>query len=141
MTAPLHPTLDHLAGIFARFPAIQAVYLFGSAATGSTHAESDLDLALVLRRDEPTFSKLDLLAALAQAGFCNVDVVVLNTAGIVLRHEVIRHNKLIYQTSDFDHGSFFSLVTRQFLDFRPYLDVQRQAYKARMQHDQTRSTA
>lgn len=140
MTALLHPKLDHLAGIFARFPAIQAVYLFGSAATGAMHAESDLDLALVLRRDEPTFSKLDLLAALAQAGFCNVDVVVLNTASIVLRHEVIRHNKLIYQTPDFDHGAFFSLVTRQFLDFRPYLDVQRQAYKARMEHDQTRST-
>lgn len=96
------------------------------------HAESDLDLALVLRRDEPTFSKLDLLAALAQAGFYNVDVVVLNTASIVLKHEVIRHNKLIYQTPDFDHGSFFSLVTRQFLDFRPSLDVQRQADKARM---------
>jgi hypothetical protein len=27
---------------------------------------------------------------------------------------------------------------RQFLDFRPYLDVQRQAYKQRILHGQTR---
>jgi hypothetical protein len=51
---------------------------------------------------------------------------------VVLKQEVIRHNKLIYQTSDFDHGSFCSLVTRPFLDFRPHLDVQHQAYTASM---------
>lgn len=135
----MSPDLNRLGGPFARFPAIQAVYLFGSAATGAVHAESGLNLALVLRHGAPPIPKLDLLAALTQAGFCNVDLVILNTASIVLKHEMVRHHKLVYQTPDFDHGTFFSIVIRQFLDFRPYLEVQRQAYKSRMQHDQTRS--
>ncbi|WP_298483269.1 nucleotidyltransferase domain-containing protein [uncultured Chloroflexus sp.] len=105
------------------------------------HAESDLDLALVLRPDAHSFAKLDLLAALAESGFCNVDIVILNTANIILKHEVLRHNKLIYQTTDFDHGTFFHSLCANFFDFRPYLDLQRQAYKARMQYDQTRNTS
>ncbi len=43
------PDLEHLASIFAQYPEVQAVYLFGLVATGRMHAESDLDLAIVPR--------------------------------------------------------------------------------------------
>lgn len=123
------PDLNLLPEIFARRPEILAVYLFGSTASGAVHAESDLDLALVLRPGVVSFPKLDLLADLAQAGFCNVDLVALNTDDIVLEHEAVRQHRLLYQTEGFDSGAFFSEIIRKFLDFRPYLDVQRQAYK------------
>lgn len=35
-----------LADLFAAYPDIQAVYVFGSTVSGKTHAESDLDLAI-----------------------------------------------------------------------------------------------
>lgn len=40
-------TDPRLTKVFQRYPGIQAVYLFGSSATGVTHQESDLDLAVV----------------------------------------------------------------------------------------------
>ncbi len=36
---------------------------------------------------------------------------------IVLKHEAVRRNRLVYQTDDFDQGAYFSRVVRQFLDF------------------------
>ncbi len=61
-----------------------------------------------------------------------MDLVFLDTDDIVLKYEVIRQNKLIYQTDDFDRGSTYSLIIRKYLDFLPYLETQRQAYKKRI---------
>lgn len=127
-----------LTPIFVRFPAIQAVYLFGSVATGRVHAESDLDLAVVFAPSLAS-SKLDLLTELARHGFDNVDLVFLDRAGIVLRHEAVRRNCLVYMAPDFDRGAYYSRITREYLDFLPYLRVQREAYRWRKLHGTTGS--
>ena len=127
---------EKLARIFAAHPDIQAVYVFGSMASGRAHGESDLDLGIVLRPGTKSFSKLDLLADLAVAGFDNVDVALLDTANILLKYEAVRHNRLIYHTPDFDKGTYYSLIIRQYLDFLPYLTTQRRAYKRRALHGQ-----
>jgi len=128
-----------LTKIFSRYPEIQAVYLFVSRATGKTHTESDLDLAIIPRSDQARGQKLDILTDLARQGFDNVDLVFLDTDDIVLRFEAIKHNRLIYQTEDFDRGTLYSNVVRQYLDFLPYLKVQRKAYKRRIISGQQRS--
>jgi predicted nucleotidyltransferase len=56
----------------------EAVYLFGSSASGRMHAESDLDLAVVPRHPQIVSRKLDILVDLARIGFCDVDLVFLN---------------------------------------------------------------
>lgn len=124
--------IDRLSAIFARYPDIQAVYQFGSTVSGQTHAESDLDLAVVLGNPAAMPKKLDILGELARAGFCNIDLVFLNTDDIVLKYEAVRQNKLIFQRHDFDAGSYYSLILRQYLDFLPYLEVQRRAYRRRI---------
>jgi predicted nucleotidyltransferase len=118
-----------LGEVFHRYPDVEAVYLFGSCASGHTHAESDLDLAIVPRHPYVSARKLDILADLARVGFCNVDLVFLDTDDIVLKYEAVRQNQLVYQDEGFDRGSFYSQVVRKYLDFAPYLDVQRQAYR------------
>jgi len=50
---------------------------------------------------------------------CDVDLVSLDTDDIVLKHEAVRRNRLVYQTDDFGRGTYFSRVVRQFLDFLP----------------------
>ena len=122
-----------LMPVFAQFSAIKAVYLFSSAVTGRMHSESDLDLAVV---SEPSLasSKLEILTELARRGFDNVDLVFLDRAGIVLRHEAVRQNCLVYVTPDFNRGGYYSRVTREYLDFLPYLRVQREAYRWRETH-------
>lgn len=126
------PNLALLPGIFKQFPDIQAVYLFGSTASGKTHAESDLDLAIVPRTAKLRENQLQLLTELARQGFCDVDLVFLDTEDIVLKFEAVRQNRPIYTAPEFDHGSYFSLIIRQYFDFEPYLQVQREAYKRRI---------
>ena len=127
---------SHFAEIFCKYPEIQAVYLFGSSVTGKTHRESDLDLAIVPRSHQAHRQKLDILTDLARLGFDNVDLIFLDTNDIVLRYEVIKHNQLIYQSEDFDRGTLYSTVVRQYLDFLPFLKVQRDAYKRRILNGQ-----
>ncbi len=121
--------LDRLRRLFARYPDIQAVYLFGSMASGTTHPESDLDLAILPRDPALRARKLDLLADLAGLGFCDVDLLFLDSADIVTQYEAVRQNRLIYEAENFDRGTEYSRVVRQYLDFLPYLKVQRAAYK------------
>lgn len=126
------PDLKLLTDIFRRYKDIKAVYLFGSAASGKTHQESDLDLAVVPGSKEIRKQKLDILSDLARHGFCNVDLVILDKPDIVLLYEAVRQNFLVYQTHDFDRGEMYSRVVRQYLDFLPFLEVQRKAYKKRI---------
>ena len=127
-----NPDLTILPEIFAQFPDIEAVYLFGSTATGKTHMESDLDIAILPQNSALRQQKLAIFTALAHHGFDHVDIVFLDTEDIVLKFEAVRHNKLIYQTDSFDHGSFYSKIVRQYADFVPFLRVQQAAYKRRM---------
>ena len=89
------PALQVLSEVFRRYPDVQAVYLFGSFATGNAHAESDLDLAVVPRHSAVRARKLEILADLARCGFCNVDLVFLDTDDIVLKYEAVRQNRLV----------------------------------------------
>lgn len=131
------PDIRLLSKIFQKYTLIQAVYLFGSMASGKTHQESDLDLAIVPRGPGLRSQRLDILSDLAKSGFCDVDLIFLDTTDIVLKYEAIRSNKLIYQTEDFDKGALYSKIIRQYLDFLPYLKVQREAYKRRILSGQT----
>ncbi len=131
------PDLRLLPEVFGKYPSIQAVYVFGSVGRGQTHQESDLDLAIVARDKAARQKKLDILADLARLGFCRVDLSFLDTDDIVLKYEMIRQNRLVYQTEDFDRGTTYSNIVRQYLDFLPYLNVQRAAYKRRIQSGQS----
>lgn len=127
---------ESVADIFKCFSSIEAVYLFGSHAEGRARADSDIDLAVVPRRDADAPDKPDLLTELARAGFDNVDLLILDAAQIasdyVLAYETVRLNRVINQTDDFARRTLYSGVVRQYLGFKPYLDVQREANKRRM---------
>ena len=123
---------DGLRDVFQCYPEVQAVYLFGSHATGRLHLESDVDLGLVPANPGARTRKLDILTDLARSGFCEVSLVFLDTADVVLRYEAVRHNRLIYSTKHFDRGAFYAKVVREYLDFGPYLEVLREAYKMRI---------
>ena len=131
--------ISALKDVFQRYPAIQAVYVFGSMGSGKIHAESDLDLAIVSRSMTLKKKKLHLLTELATRGFCNADLVFLDTEDIVLKYEAVRQNRLIYAMPDFDRGSTYSKIIRQYLDFMPYLEIQRKAYKRRIERGPTGS--
>ena len=134
-----NPDIKLLDKAFKKYPEIEAVYLFGSAATGKVHRNSDIDLAIYPDTGELRENKLAILTDLARQGFCNVDLVFMDRNDIVLQYEAVRQNVIVYQTPGFDRGSLYSKIIRQYLDFYPHLTVQRQAYKQRILNDQGRN--
>jgi uncharacterized protein len=135
------PDLNHLEKVFKKYPDVLAVYLFGSTSSGRAHRGSDLDLAVVPGTKELMAKKLEILADLAREGFCNVDLIFIDGDDVVLHYEAVRRNKLVYQIPSFERGTTYSNVVRKYLDFYPYLAVQREAYKKRMLDDKAGSPA
>ena len=138
VTAMKTSNLARLTEVFRTYTDIRAVYLFGSTASGKIHTESDLDLGIVPRNERLRARRLEILTDLAQCGFCDVDLVFLDTDDVVLKYEVVRQNRVIYQVEDFDRGEMYSRTVGQYLDFLPYLEVQREAYKRRILDGQAR---
>ncbi|MFC1822977.1 nucleotidyltransferase domain-containing protein [Thermodesulfobacteriota bacterium] len=132
---PLSESEGRLGNIFRKYPKVEAVFLFGSAATNKTHDESDLDLAVYTNDPSAESNKLEILEELAVEGFCDVDLVFLKEGNIVLQYEAVRHRRVIYKRDSFQLGKVFSKILRQYFDFYPYLKVQRKAYKERIMND------
>jgi predicted nucleotidyltransferase len=128
----LEINFDKLKNIFSDYEEIKAAYLFGSYAEGKENINSDLDIGILLDEDYDKMIKLDILTELSQNNFDNIDLVILNEASILLKYQVIKHNQLIYCREDFDFRSYFSKTVRFFLDFKPYLKVQREYLKERI---------
>lgn len=124
--------MQALIEVFRRYPQVRAVYVFGSQASGKAGRGSDLDLAIVLADPFLKEKKLDILAELARMGYCDVDLVFLDEDDLVLAYEAVRQNRLIYAGPGFDRGATYSRIVRKYLDFEPYLRVQREAYKRRI---------
>jgi predicted nucleotidyltransferase len=131
-TMKANPDTKILEKVFQKYPEIEAVYLFGSAGTGKSHKESDIDLTIYPDTPELRRQKLAILTELARFGFCNVDLVFMDENDIVLQYEAVRQNIVVYQTPGFDRGSTYSNIVRRYLDFYPYLTEQRNAYKERI---------
>ncbi len=124
--------LENLKKIFSGYNEIKAAYLFGSYAVGKQNRNSDLDIGLLLAEDYDLMIKLDILTKLTKNNFDNVDLVIINNVSILVKYEVIKHNQLIFSKDDFDSAAYFSKIVRLYLDFKPYLEVQRMYLKERI---------
>jgi predicted nucleotidyltransferase len=111
------PSVETIAAaietVLARSPDTDAVsaYLFGSVAEGRSHRESDIDLALLLRREshpDPTdrFDRRLLLMGDLEAELGRtVDLVILNDAPPLLGRHAVRGRRLLCrdEAADFDY--------------------------------------
>lgn len=97
---------------------IVAAYLFGSAAAGRMKPGSDIDLALLVEPDqEGAFPLLELMAELERLCGKNVDVVLLNRAGELLKYEVRRTGRLIFERDPLQRKRFEISGRKRFEDF------------------------
>ena len=112
---------------------MKAFYLFGYYDTSNNNKMSDIDIAVLLKDNCKNKNiKLDLLKGLVELGYDDIDLVILNRLSIVGKYEVVKHNKILYKSNDFDFNSYFSLIVRKYLDFKPLLKVQREYLKERI---------
>lgn len=100
------------------YPAILAVYLFGSQSTGKAKPASDLDLAILLfPGQENDFSLLELAVLLEKALKRSVDLVILNRAGELLKYQVRRYGHLLFERDSRVRRQFEVRGRKSFEDF------------------------
>lgn len=109
----------HLA---ATLPALQAVYLFGSQATGEATQESDVDLALLLAAPLPPEQRWQLSGDLADRLGKEVDLIDLRRASTVFQHQVVTTGERLWHRGS-DSDEFELTVQSEYWD----LAIQRRA--------------
>lgn len=72
-----------------QLPALLAIYLFGSRATGQVGRDSDLDLAVLVEGKLEPPATWDLAQSLADIVSCDVDLIDLRAASTVMQYQII----------------------------------------------------
>jgi predicted nucleotidyltransferase len=73
------------------------VYLFGSRITGRTHPASDIDIAVLFSEPMAPVRLFELKNQIAETLSCDVDLIDLAKASTVLRKEVLRTGRVIFE--------------------------------------------
>jgi len=127
--------LQRLRDVFARYPEVAGVWLFGSQARDAASTRSDVDLAV--DPVDPASGaararKLDMLTDLVGAGYEDVDLVVVDGDDPVLRFEAMKHNVLVYAAPGYDPAEAFVQALRWYDDSARLRARIREAYFDRL---------
>lgn len=113
----------HLPALLAELrenPAIVAVYLYGSYDTPYQTPLSDIDVAVLFRRDRVPDSRgqIDLINQVT-GGLHeeNVSVLILNTAPLSLQFTVVSEGQRILVTDEIAHADFLEVLFNRYGDF------------------------
>jgi len=101
---------------------ILAAYLFGSYGTAEQTPLSDVDIAILLRGGvKDSFDKqLEISSEVAEnADSDDVNVLILNTAPVILQFRVIKTGRLLFARDQNELADFQELVFKVYADFMP----------------------
>lgn len=118
------PPLPDLQALFAVQPGLECAVLVGSRASGSAHAGSDWDIALLWAPDTPWWDVLGrtetLRRALAQALGVEetmVDVIELRRANLAMRAAAVEEGVVLYGEDSLAWERFLRSTWRALEDF------------------------
>ena len=89
-------------------PDVLAIYRFGSAGTLFERSDSDIDLAVLVSNPLDNLARWELAQSLAISLNKDVDLVNLQRASTVLRHQIVSHGQRIYCADRFTAEEFES---------------------------------
>lgn len=118
VTSPMQIDVQ-LRDVFARFPDVTLAVLFGSVASGSSRADSDLDIAVATAHPLAVEEKISLINALAERFGRPVDLIDLCVVSEPLLGQIVRHGRKILG-SDTLYGELISRHLFEQADFMPY---------------------
>jgi len=125
-----HPPVLDETGLIAFLetqPDIAVAYLFGSLARGKATSRSDIDVAVLLRQlpkqlGGTTDRQLRLMDAFRGFADREVDVVILNTAPPVLKDQVLRYGRRLYESDRTTRVNFEVRTGQEYADLLPMYD-------------------
>ena len=117
--------MQKIARFFKKRSDITAVYLFGSLATNTASALSDIDLAILYKTDpaDITETRIDLITTISKIlGTDNVDIQVLHSAmSLPLAEQILKYGKILVDNDPDKRISFENKMRGLVFDFEPYL--------------------
>jgi predicted nucleotidyltransferase len=122
--------LERIGGFFAATdePGISAAYLFGSAARGQMHRESDIDVAVLLdssvhaSRLDRSEARIRLSATLAAAlKFDDIDLLVLNDLPPLFARAIVLRGTRVLEADPEANHAFVRDVQLKAADLEPFL--------------------
>lgn len=116
---------------------IEAVYIFGSIASGRARNNSDVDIAVLVNPKSSRLKAVDYRLSLASdigmtVGRMDIDLIVLNDAPTVLAHQVLSKGKLVFQRSAAARIRFQVRTVNTYLDTEPMRALYRRYLKKRI---------
>lgn len=110
---------------------ISLIYLFGSSIIGTQREESDIDIGVVFEKPEGIKNTMILFEELYQSlsqdfPDRDLDIVFLDFAPLTLQFEVVTTGKVIYRVSRELEYDYKEKIIKEYIDFKPLLDVQDQ---------------
>lgn len=118
---------------------IMALYLYGSQATGSANALSDVDVAVLAREDLSRQQLWRLEDRCATRWPEMVEMRVLNLAPLPFRYEVTAHGPRLWAADPGAVAELESLIWRQYWDVRPRLERAWEHYVQQVMEQQSES--
>lgn len=113
-----------LQGVLSRHPEVRLALLFGSQATQTSTAQSDVDLAVLGSPIDP----LLLTAELSQACHRDVDIVSLDNPTFALLEEVVRDGIVICEDANHAYSTWRSHALSSLELDRPWYNRMRDAW-------------
>ncbi|MEO5888483.1 MAG: nucleotidyltransferase domain-containing protein, partial [Anaerolineales bacterium] len=110
-----------LAPIASQF-GLRLIVLFGSAARGKMHKESDIDVGVLTDRPLTFNRRLKLWYQLASLFRADIDFAVLNHAVPLFGFEVARDGKVLFERDPYVWENWRSYKIRQFWDTKKFRD-------------------
>jgi predicted nucleotidyltransferase len=118
---------ESIRAVLERCEAIVAAWVFGSVARSDATADSDLDIAVLLRgpaTDDVRRQLRTLSVELERfSPSARVDIVILGPQGSVFRHRVLREGHLVLDRDPSVRHAFEGRTIAEYLDWRPTHDI------------------
>lgn len=109
--------------VLIEYKEIEFAYVFGSFAKGEENKRSDLDIAIYVSEALNFDEYLELKVKLERACKREVDLVVLNEAGTLLKREINLNHRLIFSRNDELESNHRVKVVFEYADFKKYVDM------------------
>ncbi len=116
---------QNLKKVFSEHPEILVAYLFGSLAKGEANEKSDVDIGILVSKNfkPDRFYEVKIAEEIEkEVGLRRVEVVILNDKPVSFLNQVLRYGKLIFCRDDKARVSFETIVTKKFIDLKPYFE-------------------
>lgn len=97
---------------------LDAAYIFGSEAAGRTRPESDVDVAVLVRRLPAAMERLQLRQDLEDRLRRPVDLIFLEDASPILARQVLRHGRLVFDGEPHRRAEFIVRSMTEYADLK-----------------------